>query len=165
MLPFVAVVTPTRKAKKLVGGIKMKDYRLVFAYAAVLFAVGFILNSIKTADAYSSGPNISYGSNPVFAVSTLSHTGTIYTNNTSSVAIVTDLFVESTHSSGYCRMTFSVSNNGDSFISSSHWYSGGNVIANLASGIKVPPGESITTSVNTGSYCGGAAISGYYAHP
>lgn len=138
----------------------MKDYRLVCAYAFIIISLGFFIRSVTNAYA---GPSISYGSNPVFSVSTLSHTGTIYTNNTNFTAVITDIFVENTTTGGYCRMKFDVSNNGDSFMTSSYFY-GGSPISNLSSGIKVPPGESITTSVNIGSYCGGAALSGYYAH-
>ena len=142
----------------------MKEYRLVCSYALLIFAAGFFYRSVTSAHAYPPGPSISSGSNPVFSVSTLSHTGTIYTNSTNYTAIITDFFVENTTTGAYCRMKFEVSNNGDSFITSSYFY-GGTPISNLSSGIKVPPGESITTSVNSGSYCGGAAISGYYAHP
>lgn len=142
----------------------MKDYRLVCAYALVIFSLGIFVRNLTSAHAYPAGPNISSGDNPIFSVSTLSHTGTIFTNNTNSTAVVTDIFVENTSTGGYCRMKFEVSNGGDSFITSSYFY-GGSPISNLSSGIKVPPGESITTSVNTGSHCGGAALSGYYAHP
>lgn len=141
----------------------MKDYRLVCAYAFIIISLGFFIRSVTNAYAYPAGPSISSGSNPVFSVSTLSHTGTIYTNNTNFTAVITDIFVENTSTGTYCRMKFDVSNNGDSFMTSSYFY-GGSPISNLSSGIKVPPGESITTSVNIGSYCGGAALSGYYAH-
>ena len=141
----------------------MKDYRLVCAYALVILSLGFVARSIASAYAYPAGPSISAGGNPVFSVSTLSHTGTIFTNSTNFTAVITDIFVENTATAGYCRMKFDVSNGGDSFITSSYFY-GGSPISNLSSGIKVPSGESITTSVNIGSYCGGAAISGYYAH-
>ena len=141
----------------------MKDYRLVCAYALVILAFGFLVRSITNAYAYPAGPSVSSGEHPVFSVSTLSHTGTIFTNQTNFTAVITDIFVENTATGGYCRMKFDVSNGGDSFMASSYFY-GGSPISNLSSGIKVPPGASITTSVNTGSYCGGAALSGYYAH-
>ena len=142
----------------------MKDYRLVCAYAFVILSLGFFVRSLTSAHAFPSGPSISSGDNPIFSVSTLSHTGVIFTNNTNFTAVITDIFVENTATAGYCRMKFEVSNSGDSFVTSSYFY-GGSPISNLSSGIKVPSGESITTSVNTGPYCGGAAISGYYAYP
>ena len=42
----------------------MKDFRLVFAYAAVIFALGFFLRSIAFSYAAPNGPNIGMGSNP-----------------------------------------------------------------------------------------------------
>ncbi len=42
----------------------MKDFRLVFAYAAVLFAVAFLFRSIAYSYASPTGPNVGIGSNP-----------------------------------------------------------------------------------------------------
>ena len=90
----------------------MFDYKQLFGFAAILFGIGFILQSIMPARAISMGPSVSMGSNPVFAVQASGQSGTLFTNNTSSPAIITDLFVLD---NSYCYMTFSVSNSGDQF--------------------------------------------------
>jgi hypothetical protein len=43
----------------------MKDYRVLFGYAAILLSIGFVIRSITFAYAYPTGPNVSMGSNPI----------------------------------------------------------------------------------------------------
>jgi hypothetical protein len=138
----------------------MFDHKRLFGFAAILFGIGFILQSIMPAMAISMGPNVSMGSNPVFAVHASGYSGTLFTNNTSSTAIITDLAIVTNH---YCTMTFSGSNSGDSF--RFRMYESGTLnVVSLNSGLKVPAGESLSFSGDSSSYCQGVSVSGYYAH-
>ena len=137
----------------------MFDHKRLFGFAAILFGIGFILQSIMPARAISMGPSVSMGSNPVFAVHASGQSGTIFTNNTSSSAIITDLAIVFDY---YCTMTFSGSNSGDSFRFKTA-QNGPLTVVSLNSGLKVPAGESLSFSGDS-SYCLGVSVSGYYAH-
>ena len=130
----------------------------LFGIAAIITSLGFLLRSIPMAEAY--GPTISMGSNANFATHySSSQSGTVYTNTTSMTAIITDLSV--TSSSYGCTRRLTISNSTDEF-SITNVGSDSKVLS-LRSGIKVPAGESLSTT--GGSYCQGFSISGYYAHP
>ena len=45
----------------------MKDYKILFGYAAILLSIGFVIRSITFAYAYPTGPSVSMGSNPKFS--------------------------------------------------------------------------------------------------
>lgn len=139
----------------------MFDYKQLFGFAAILFGIGFILQSILPANAIPMGPNVSLGTNPVFSTHATGYSGTLFTNNTSSTVIITDLVVISYYD---CMMTFSVSNNGDSFQLITDSSFGDTGIISLSSGLKIPAGETLSFSGSNSSYCAGASASGYYAH-
>ena len=139
----------------------MPDYRQLFGVAAILFAIGFILQSIMPARAIPIGPSVSLGANPVFAVHTSGSSGTLFTNNTSSSAVITDLVILE---DAYWFMTFSVTNGGDEFRFFADYGEGVSGVESLSSGIRVPAGESLTFTGSHTSYCQGASASGYYAH-
>lgn len=140
----------------------MLDYRQLLGLSAVLFGIGFVFQSIVPAQALPFGPSVSLGSNPVFAVQSSGSNGTLFTNSSAHPAIITDLSItQSTNSGVTCQLTFSVSNNGDSYRLFSN-PAGVHGVASLNSGLQVPPGESLSFSGN--GYCSGAAASGYYAH-
>lgn len=132
-----------------------------FGIASVLFATAGLIWSIGQALAIPMGPNISLGQNPVFAVQSTGYTGTLFTNNTSSTAVVTDLVVVASYA---CNMNFSVSNGGDAFRILASPQNGSPGQVSLQSGIKIPAGETLEFSGNHSSYCAGASASGYYAH-
>ena len=136
----------------------MFDYKQLFGFAAILFGIGFVVQSIMPAGAIPLGPAVSMGQNPIFAVQVSGQSGTLFSNNTSSPAIITDLFILE---NSYCYMTFSVSNGGDQFRVGD--YNGTLSVISLQSGIRVPPGESLTFAGDQ-NYCQGASASGYYAH-
>lgn len=133
---------------------------ILFGVAAIITSCGFLLRSIPFADAYPQGPNINMGGSPYFAVHYSSYAaGDVFTNNTSMVAIITDIHVAATSYS--CTRTFSITNTTDMYSVQSA--QGAPTQVSLVSGIKVPPGETLSTT--GGNYCQGTSISGYYAHP
>ena len=134
----------------------------LFGFAAVLFGTGFLFRSIMPANAVPTGANISFGSNPVFAVQGSGSSGSLFINNTSSPAVITDLSIaQSTNSTVTCQMVFSVSGNGNGYRLFSN-PAGVNGTVSLNSGLQVPAGEELSYSGN--GYCSGASASGYYAH-
>ena len=137
-------------------------HKNLWSIAAILVALGYLLQSISTSFAYSGTPSVSLGSNPVFARSATGYNNvTVFTNNGSSVAIITDL--TSLKSSNYsCTMHFYVTNSDDNYRLSS-WASSNDSSVSLRSGLQVPVGESLMMNGNS-SYCTGGAVSGYYAH-
>ncbi len=71
----------------------MFDYRQLFGLATVLFAVGFILQSIMPAGANPSGPSISFGSNPYKSMYVTS-AGTLFSTSSSETFIITTLMTK-----------------------------------------------------------------------
>ena len=127
----------------------MNDYKQLFGYAAIIMAVGFLVRSFMPAYAFN-GPTVSMGSNPNEHYSGTG-SSTIYTNNTTETFIVTDIIYYS-----YGSVTeLSISGQKFGTFSSTGMYS-------LRTGLKVPPGESLTSS----SYYNQnyTTISGYYVH-
>lgn len=138
----------------------MFDYKQLFGFAAILFGIGFILQSIMPAGANPAAPSISLGANPIFSVYTSGQSGALFINNTSSPAIITDLVVVAYYD---CQMNFSVSNGGDTFAIRADPDLATSGFISLNSGIKVPAGETLSYS-GASNYCQGASASGYYAH-
>ena len=134
----------------------------LFGFAAVLFGIGFLLRSIMPANAVPTGANTSFGSNPVFAFQSSGSSGTLFTNNTSAPAVITDLAIAQTNNSTVtCQVVFSVSGNGNGYRLFSN-PAGVTGTVSLNSGLQVPAGEELYYSGN--GYCSGASASGYYAH-
>ena len=134
------------------------NHNTLFGIAAIITSIGFLIQSIPTAGAY--GPTISMGSNTNFAVYYSSYqSGTVFTNNTSMTAIITDISV--TSSTYGCTRRLSISNSTDEFSLTN--VGSDSKLVSLTSGIKVPAGESLLTT--GGTYCQDLSLSGYYAHP
>lgn len=134
------------------------NHKTLLGIAAIITSIGFLLRSIPIAEAY--GPTISMGSNANFATYYSSYqSGVVFTNSTSMTAIITDISV--TSSTYGCTRRLSISNSTDEF-SITNVGSDSKVIS-LTSGIKVPAGESLSTT--GGTYCQSLSLSGYYAHP
>ena len=65
--------------------------RHLIGISAILVSLAILVWSIGETFAYPQGPNVSFGSNPVFTRSATGNSNvTLFTNNTSSVAIITD---------------------------------------------------------------------------
>lgn len=134
--------------------------RHYFGIASIIFAVACLTWSVGQAIAVPMGPNVSLGTNPIFSVNSSTNTAhTLYTNNTSSTAVITD-FIATGYINYTCTRTFSVTN-GTEAISINDGSDGVYHLA-LGSGLKVLPGESL--DVSGGNYCSNVSISGYYAH-
>ena len=131
-----------------------------FGIASIIFASACLIWSIGQAIALPQGPNTSLGSNPVFSVSSVNYaTHVIYTNNTTSPAIITD-FIAKGYINYNCERNFTVSNSSESISMSAG--ADGIYHMSLQSGLKVPAGESL--EVSGGNYCSNVSISGYYSH-
>lgn len=127
---------------------------------SIIFAITCLVWSIGQAIAVPQGPNVSYGGNPIFSVSSSTYSAhTLYTNNTASTAIITD-FIATGYINYTCTRTFSITNSTES-ISINDGSDGVYHLA-LGSGLKILPGESL--EVTGGNYCSHVSISGYYAH-
>lgn len=139
------------------------DYRNILATGFLLLCGAVFVHSLKSANAFPQGPNVSMGSNPVFAFDEWGNSGTLFTNTHSGPAIVTDL---SFGGSSLCTAVFYVTNSGDSFTYQTRYDT--LYVVNLRSGIQVPPGESLkysaTNSHGSNTDCTFASVSGYYAH-
>ena len=80
----------------------MKDYKVLFGYAAILLSIGFVIRSIAFAYAFPSGPNVSMGSNPIENIYGNKSGGgshpasfdTIWTNNSEYDLIVTTMITD-----------------------------------------------------------------------
>ena len=124
------------------------DYRTILAFAAVIFAIGYLIRSIQPANALPQGPNVSLGSNPIeHAYSSCNGWQTIFTNNTAQDFIITDIskYFENSYE-GHLRV------NGQTIWQSRDAYQ-------FLSGLKILSGESVECN---SSYS--ITISGYYTH-
>ena len=135
--------------------------RHIIGISALLTSLAVLVWSIGETFAYPQGPNVSLGSNPVFTRSATGNSNvTLFTNNTSNVAIITDLTVTGPYNYG-CTALFSVTNSNDSYRLRNHYI--GSTSISLQAGLPVPAGESLIMNGNT-SYCESSSVSGYYAH-
>ena len=153
----------------------MKDYRLVLSYAVILFVSGFILQTITTANAYPTGPNVSLGSNPSFS---------FYSSNCSSdeiasivpldqVLVITDILSAKEYDSetitlktssktiGQFRLNFYTpayygGTHSSRSIDQSGTYSNNSI--SLRNGIVVPSGESLILNCDSNK----VTVTGYF---
>ena len=128
------------------------DHRQLFGIAAIILSGSVFILSLKSANAFPQGPNVSMGSNPIEH-----HSGgclgnsLLFSNNTSSQFILTDILYYA--NSGYSTLTLQ----GQTLATFN-----GTTIAALNSGIKIGPGENLhCTSGWNGNQM---TISGYYTH-
>ena len=156
----------------------MKDYRLVFAYATVLFALSAILYSITTANANPMGPNISLGSNPQFSfyAENCSSDQTIITVPSDQVLIITDIISAQSYDSDTITLKTASSTLAKFRMDfyTPAWYGGqdssrtadqsgtfSNNGISLQNGIVVGSGETLFLSCNSNM----VTITGYYTNP
>ena len=120
----------------------MIHYKQLFGYAAIVFSFGFFVRSFVPAHAFN-GAHVSLGSNPID--SGYGYNGVIFTNNSSSDFVITDIGCE---------------NDGPLTIGSSNVFYCLRGNHQLQSGLIVPAGTSVSTGANNRNYF----ISGYYTH-
>ena len=139
----------------------MKDYKVLFGYAAIIFSVGFLMRSIDRAYAAPTGPNTSLGSNPSVVYSGGNTSGNVLLETIPSdkVLILTDFTFQNTSSSGgsvYIRNA-----SGDITMFYVTGYESKHISRNT--GIPMAPNSELYIDVYGGSIQ--YTITGYYAHP
>ena len=149
----------------------MKDYRYMFALAAIIFAVGSVLRAFQPAYAIN-GSHISLGSNPIFSAFSngCSTNEVIASVPSDSVLIITDVvsghfgddnitlktnsgttlamfhqehFMVDTYHSSFRSQTYSITGN----------------VNKITSGIVVPAGEELVVSCSSNK----VTVSGYFS--
>jgi hypothetical protein len=137
----------------------MKDYKILFGYAAVLLSIGFVIRSITFAYAYPTGPSVSMGSNPVVSFTGYG-TSLIHTVPSDKIFVITDINLSYAGSTGSTQ-TYLQDENGTKKGSFRVSGSTRNRDISLANGIPFEP-ESEVHLVGNAVHC---TVSGYYAHP
>ena len=139
----------------------MRDYKVLFGYAAIIFSVGFLMRSIDMAYASPTGPNTSLGSNPSVVYSGGNTSGNVLleTIPSNKILILTDFTFQNTSSSGgsvYIRNA-----SGDITMFYVTGYESKHISRNT--GIPLEPNSELFIDVYGGSIQ--YTITGYYAHP
>jgi len=127
------------------------DYRNILATGFLLLCGAVFVHSLKSANAFPQGPNVSMGSNPIDnGYGNCNASDIIFQNNSSQDFILTDIskYYDSQQGDTYLRL------DGQNF-----WASVGNF--NFHSGLRVPPGSSLTCTSQSNLPM---TISGYYTH-
>ena len=136
----------------------MKDYKILFGYAAILLSIGFVIRSITFAYAYPTGPSVSMGSNPVVSF-TGNGTSLIHTVPSDKIFVITDInlsYFGSNYTQAYLK-----DENGTKKGSFRVGSSTRNRDISLASGILFEPESEVHLQGADLHY----TVSGYYAHP
>ena len=144
----------------------MKDYKVLFGYAAILLSIGFVIRSITFAYAYPTGPNVSMGSNPIeniygYDQIAAGNTNTLFTNNTQGPFIITQYLSNTTL---YCTLQI----DGNSILEHHKNFGQDYVYGanNFTGTIVVSAGSTLSIKNNAGDYRQCAYyMDGYYAHP
>jgi len=125
------------------------DYRNLFGIAAIILSGAVFVHSLKSANAFPQGPNVSMGSNPIESFYGCTISGaTIFTNTSNYNFIITDVTTQEPLQSNISTLRI----NGQNVFSSTH-------STHFFSGIKVLPSDVVTCY---GGYP--TTISGYYTH-
>ena len=127
------------------------DYRNILATGFLLLCGAVFVHSLKSANAFPQGPNVSMGSNPIENFYSNCNNQTMYTNNTSQTFIITDVI------HGVSNYGVELNINGIAAYKSVD-----NGHGHFISGLRVEPSESVICYSASNVY--GATISGYYTH-
>ena len=149
------------------------EYRNLLALGFVLLSGSIFVHSLRSANAFPSGPSVSLGSSPIqsWAGRTYNSPGWITLGTVQQNFIITDLIVSGIGQS--CTTTLSTQNSNPStdvlfagsFKSYNQSYGQGNsqFNGNLQSGILVPSGSTIYANIEADGACN-YLVSGYYTH-
>ena len=155
----------------------MKDYKILFGYAALIFSIGFLIRSIAPSHAFPSGPQISMGTNPImsFGGDISGSTSTLLTTS-GQPFIVTDI-VLTTAGSGNCTSKISLVDASNTVLakySLRNFFDSGSVVDSVitpqivqhgyTSGIFIESNNSLGI-VENGNCDTQYSLSGYFAHP
>ena len=145
------------------------DYRNILATGFLLLCGAVFVQSLKSANAFPQGPNVSMGSNPIESWSGQIGSDGWYTLDTfQDDFIITDFSISG---QSYCNFQLhnSQSSTANSAIASGYFYQSSgqgqsSYSHRFASGMKIPAGTTVYMYVNRhSSYCH-YNISGYYTH-
>ena len=137
----------------------MKDYKILFGYAAVLLSIGFVIRSITFAYAYPTGPSVSMGSIPYASFSGKNNTS-ILTTNSNENFIITGVVTSSSSCYLYVEDTVAIKN---AFLwkeTASQLNNSLNIVVSPNSTVRMAGGTNNTSSCSDSWY-----VQGYYAHP
>jgi hypothetical protein len=140
----------------------MTDYKNLFGYAAILFAVGFVIRSIAVAYAVPSGPSVSYGNIPY-----QSFAGSLSANTYADLLIIPSdqiFIVTSCISSTYNSDQYGILYEDATNKSGAGCYSEG-ALRNGHAHVVIQPGTTLKLKNNHYSYTTHYYVEGYYAHP
>ena len=152
-------------------------HQTIFAFAAVLFGVAYLIDAIQPAQAFPNSPGIYASGNPVQSFAGTvpnSNPTSIFTASSDADFLIKDMFLtKSGSSTGDCSgvvylTTSSGSKIGEFIVSSSvdgnSGWGAANITHQFASGLSVPAGEDL---IIDGSYCGAIVytIAGFHVHP
>jgi len=149
------------------------DYRNTLALGFVLLSGSVFVQSLSSANAFPSGPNVSLGSNPIqsWAGRSYNSLGWVTLATVQQDFIITDLIVSGTGQ--WCTTTLSTQNVdastdvlfSGSFKAYNQSYGQGNsqFNGNLRSGAKVNAGSTIYANIEADGQCS-YIVSGYYSH-
>ena len=129
------------------------DYRNLFGIAAIILSGAVFVHSLKSANAFPQGPNVSMGSNPIQSFNETCNWTTIISNTTNQTFIITDVIPSYGSSDVDLR-------EGNS--SGTHLFSlKAGSVANLRTGVPIPPNTDIVCQHGGGHRI---TITGYYTH-
>ena len=149
------------------------DYRNLLAFGFILLSASVFINSLRTANAFPSGPNVSLGSNPLksWAGREYNSPGWITLDTIQQDFVITDLIVSGTGNA--CTTTLATQNSnayGDIILSGSYKaynqsYGQGNsqFTGNLNSGVLVTAGSTLYVNIEADGNCN-YIVSGYFTH-
>lgn len=146
------------------GDIKMKDYKQLFGYAAIIMAIGFLVRSFMPAYAFN-GPTVSMGSNPIenFYGSQYMSGGastTILANTSSSSFVITQYLSNEYSCTIQVDGLFPISE-----ASSSHGYQYLSTSTKFTGTLLIPSGSTLSfKNLAAGSQFCKYYIEGYYTH-
>lgn len=137
----------------------MFDYKRLFGIAAILFGIGFILQSIMPAKANPTGPSVSYGSNPWKSFWVIGN-GTFLTTSASEMFVITTILQNSTN----CALEINGNNafNGQWAYSHSNASSRNAVVSGNLHYVIEPNSSLLFAGVGCGV---GQYLEGYYTQP
>lgn len=150
----------------------------LFGIAAIIFALGYFMSSLPSAEAYPQGPSVSLGSNPIFSMGGDS-SGTLLTVPSDQSIVISDVVLGASGSGSNrnaCTGVVNILNSSNTILASfrlssdtSPYYSSQSNIAGqlshqFGSGILVQPNDSLSIDIS-GNCTINYTISGYYAQP
>ena len=139
------------------------DYRNILAFAGLIAASGYFVQSLQSANAYPQGANISLGSNPIESVyenrGSGSGTQAVFSNTSGQDFVITNLSVPDNN---HCRWILNGVTLNYGVGSTSHSTT---VSLNYPVNIVIHDGETLSLNKIYPNHACMLYMSGYYVHP